>query len=63
MFHLRAGIKVEKPMTSADSELPRAYGTSPLTATLRSVPEDFCVEEILGYEPDGEGEHAFLWVE
>lgn len=50
-------------MTSADSELPRAYGTPPLKATLRSVPEDFCVEEILGYEPDGEGEHAFLWVE
>jgi tRNA pseudouridine13 synthase len=50
-------------MSSSDQELPRAYGTPPLTATLRSIPEDFRVEEILGYEPDGEGEHAFLWVE
>jgi tRNA pseudouridine13 synthase len=50
-------------MSSPESELPRAYGTPPLTATLRSIPEDFRVEEILGYEPDGEGEHAFLWVE
>ena len=50
-------------MTTSDSELPRAYGTPPLTAILRSIPEDFRVEEILGYEPDGEGEHAFLWVE
>jgi tRNA pseudouridine13 synthase len=50
-------------MSSFDLELPRAYGVPPLTATLRSTPEDFRVEEILGYEPDGEGEHAFLWVE
>jgi tRNA pseudouridine13 synthase len=50
-------------MTSPESELPRAYGTPPLTATLRSTPEDFRVEEILGYDADGEGEHALLWVE
>ena len=50
-------------MTSSESELPRAYGTPPLTATLRSAPEDFRVEEILGYDADGEGEHALLWVE
>jgi len=53
----------ESHMSSSDQELPRAYGTPPLTAVLRSIPEDFRVEEILGYEPDGEGEHAFLWVE
>lgn len=50
-------------MNTGDIELPRAYGTPPLTATLRSAPEDFRVEEILGYEADGEGEHALLWVE
>ena len=50
-------------MTSPESELPRAYGTPPLTGTLRSTPEDFRVEEILGYDADGEGEHALLWVE
>lgn len=45
------------------SDLPYAYGTPPLAAQLRSSPEDFLVEEILGYEADGEGEHALLWVE
>ncbi|WP_266171630.1 tRNA pseudouridine(13) synthase TruD [Dyella subtropica] len=45
------------------SELPYAYGHPPLMAQLRSTPEDFQVEEILGYDADGEGEHALLWVE
>lgn len=45
------------------SDLPYAYGTPPLAAQLRSTPEDFFVEEILGYEADGEGEHALLWIE
>ena len=45
------------------SDLPYAYDTPPLAAQLRSSPEDFFVEEILGYEADGEGEHALLWVE
>lgn len=44
-------------------ELPYAYGTPPLTARMRTTPEDFVVEEILGYDADGEGEHALLWVE
>jgi tRNA pseudouridine13 synthase len=29
----------------------------------KTVPEDFMVEEILGFEPSGEGEHCLLWVE
>jgi tRNA pseudouridine13 synthase len=44
-------------------ELPFAHGGPPLTARLRATPEDFLVEEILGYDADGEGEHALLWVE
>jgi tRNA pseudouridine13 synthase len=45
-------------------ELPRAHGEPPpLAARLRSTPEDFVVEEILGYDADGSGEHALLWVE
>ena len=44
-------------------ELPRAHGGPPLTARLRMAPEDFVVEEILGYDADGNGEHALLWVE
>ena len=47
----------------SDLELPYAYGNPPLTAVLRSTPEDFQVEEILGYDADGEGDHALLWVE
>jgi tRNA pseudouridine13 synthase len=44
-------------------ELPRAFGEPPLTARLRVSPEDFQVEEILGYDADGAGEHLLLWVE
>jgi tRNA pseudouridine13 synthase len=47
----------------ADAPLPRACGTPPLHARLRCTPEDFLVEEILGYDADGSGEHALLWVE
>ncbi|GGA04268.1 tRNA pseudouridine(13) synthase TruD [Dyella caseinilytica] len=50
-------------MASTEFELPKAYGASPLTAELRRAPEDFRVDEILGYDADGEGEHALLWVE
>jgi len=45
------------------SDLPTAHGQPPLSARLRVAPEDFVVEEILGYDADGEGEHALLWVE
>ncbi|WP_413623622.1 tRNA pseudouridine(13) synthase TruD [Luteibacter sp. Lutesp34] len=47
----------------SDTELPFAFGAPPLRARLRTAPDDFVVEEILGYEPDGAGEHAFLVVE
>ncbi len=38
-------------------DLPAAGGQ------LKSKPEDFVVEELPAYEPCGEGEHLFLWVE
>lgn len=47
----------------APSELPRASGAAPLHARLRTTPDDFIVEEILGYDADGAGEHMMLWVE
>lgn len=47
----------------SSSELPYAYGTPPLIGQLRSTPDDFVVEEILGYDAEGQGEHALLWVE
>ena len=44
-------------------ELTYAYGGPPLTGVLRSTPEDFFVEEDLGFAADGAGEHVFLRVE
>lgn len=40
--------------------LPHAHGGPLALATLRAVPEDFCVEELQGFAPSGEGEHLFL---
>ncbi|MCL4117232.1 UNVERIFIED_CONTAM: hypothetical protein GTU68_009323 [Idotea baltica] len=43
---------------------PRLFGDIALgSAIFKAGPEDFQVEEILGFEPSGEGEHCFLWVE
>jgi tRNA pseudouridine13 synthase len=42
--------------------IPEAYvGTVPeISGTIRATPEDFQVDEDLGFEPDGAGEHVFL---
>jgi len=42
---------------------PRRVTTSSIGGLLRSEPEDFDVEEIPAYTPEGEGDHLFLWVE
>lgn len=44
-------------------ELPRAFGAAVLAANIRAMPEDFIVEEVLGFEPSGQGEHLFLVIE
>jgi len=46
----------------AASEPCWLYGKPAVDAVLRSVPEDFVVVEQLGFEPDGEGEHHFLYI-
>ncbi len=43
-------------------ELPLAFSQLPLSAQFRTVPEDFIVDEELGFTPAGEGEHAFLHI-
>ena len=43
--------------------LPFAWGGPCARGRLREVPEDFEVEEIPGFEPSGEGEHHWLWIE
>jgi len=44
-------------------DLPYAYGPPPADGLLRQTPEDFNVEEELGFEPEGEGEHLWVWLE
>ena len=44
-------------------EAPTAHGLPPVRGRLRAVPEDFVVNEVLGFEPDGTGAHVLLVVE
>lgn len=41
----------------------RAYGGAKATARIRLSCSDFEVTERLGFEPEGDGEHDFLWIE
>lgn len=42
---------------------PSAFAALPYTALYRQQPADFVVEEELGFEPEGQGEQVFVWVE
>ncbi len=44
-------------------ELVYPYGPPVTSGVLKSRPSDFQVNEALGFEPEGEGEHLFLLVE
>lgn len=49
---------------SLTDDLPRLTADLPgIGGVLKTVPEDFVVEEIPAYEPSGEGEHRYLWIE
>lgn len=52
----------EPPAWTPLANLPHAFGGPPLSGRLRSAAADFRVDEVLGFEPDGEGEHALLLV-
>jgi tRNA pseudouridine13 synthase len=43
--------------------LPSLHGEALGKFGFKKVPEDFVVEEVLGWEPSGEGEHCLVWVE
>jgi len=43
--------------------LAYAYGGPVATGKIKAIPEDFFVDELLGFEPSGEGEHVFLHIE
>ncbi|MFZ5466558.1 MAG: tRNA pseudouridine(13) synthase TruD [Pseudomonadota bacterium] len=42
--------------------LPHALGEPPVTGRLRAAPEDFVVDEVLGFVPEGRWDHAWLSV-
>jgi tRNA pseudouridine13 synthase len=44
-------------------EPPYLHGGPLGSARFKSHPEDFIVEEVLGFDPSGEGEHCLAWVE
>jgi tRNA pseudouridine13 synthase len=48
---------------AGSSVAPCAHGRAPATGEIRREPEDFIVDEVLGFEPDGVGNHALLVVE
>lgn len=45
-----------------DMELPWLHGKPLSNGKIRTEPEDFIVQEDLGYEPEGEGEHHYLYI-
>jgi tRNA pseudouridine13 synthase len=47
---------------AAVQSAPRAHGPRACTGLIRSRLEDFAVEEILGFAPDGEGAHTLVHV-
>lgn len=46
----------------SEDSLPYAYGAPPCSGRIRVRPEDFFVDEVLGFEPEGAGEHVWLHV-
>lgn len=50
-------------MSDPTAALPYALGGPLGKGSIKRVPEDFVVEEVLGFVPSGEGEHVFLRIE
>ncbi len=48
---------------AAIESLPSAFGSSVLSAVIRSSPEDFRVEELPAFEASGSGEHLLMTIE
>jgi tRNA pseudouridine13 synthase len=50
-------------LLNAINPLLLTVGVAGIGGRIKQAPEDFEVEEIPAYEPSGEGEHLFLWIE
>ncbi|WP_347988810.1 tRNA pseudouridine(13) synthase TruD [Methylomonas sp. AM2-LC] len=44
-------------------EWPYAFGSPSVSGNIKTQVDDFIVEEILSFTPEGSGEHAFLYIE
>lgn len=56
-------MSVELSLSPHIERLAYAVGEAPsVSAQLKAVPEDFVVEEVLGFSPSGEGEHLYIHV-
>lgn len=49
-------------MNNGMMSLSWLYGEPTATGVLKKSPQDFCVKEDLGFEPDGEGEHVLVYL-
>lgn len=58
-----AEVSIPADWLAAALDPPRAGGPPPVSGRLRVAPEDFRVEERLGFEPDGGAAHLLLRVE
>lgn len=55
-------MTTERPPKPLD-HLARRLAEPLLRGVLKQVPEDFRVDEVLGFDPEGAGSHALFWVE
>lgn len=50
-------------MSAYSFDFAYAYGKPEARAVIRSTPEDFLVEETIRFEPTGEGQHVYLYIQ
>ncbi len=50
-------------MSAYSFDFAYAYGKPEARAIIRSTPEDFLVEETIRFEPTGEGQHVYLYIQ
>jgi len=63
MTQSSAQITSNVPENTDFSQFCYVHGTPKIKGQLKSTPEDFVVEEQVGYSLTGEGEHLWCWVE
>lgn len=62
--HHKMNLLNESSPAPSDCDWPMLTAALPgIGGVLKARPEDFVVEEIPAYQPSGEGEHLYLWIE